>query len=163
MRNVWPMARKAALLGLVLLSVLAFSLPALSAAASSDDPARSYCVRSGYLYRAAPGLNNGMGICEFSDKSWCDAQAFYAGECGPNRIPWTSTSYQYPAAGTWNSTISQMCSERGGMLQEVHTPYGDMVLCVLPGGQTCSPESLYSGSCWQDDWLTYARSWLNAP
>jgi len=162
MRNVWPMAKRA-VSSLILFAVLAFSIPAFSAAEISDDPARSYCVRSGYLYRASPGLNSGMGVCEFSDKSWCDAQAFYAGTCQPSQIPWISPSYQYPSGGTWNSTTSWMCSDRGGRLQEIHTPYGDMVLCVLPGGLTCDPQSLFSGSCWQDDWLSYARSWLNAP
>ena len=47
------------------LCILAFlSLVALTAMAQdSADQARSYCVKSGYLYSTSPGINGDQGMC----------------------------------------------------------------------------------------------------
>jgi hypothetical protein len=54
-----------------------------SSATGSD---RTYCVGMGYLYRTTPGVNGGLPICQFSDYSWCDANAFPTGKCGTSTI-----------------------------------------------------------------------------
>ena len=53
----------------VSLCILVFlSLGMLAAMAEdSADQARSYCVKSGYLYSSSPGVNGGLGVCVFPD------------------------------------------------------------------------------------------------
>jgi putative hemolysin len=144
---------------LCILAFLAILLPQSMAEGSAADAAHNYCVQMGYLYRSSPSMNNGQGICEFQDKTWCDAQAFYAGQCGPRLYPSPISS----SGSTLNPSASALCRNAGGHLENVHTPYGDVVLCVFPNGRTCDIQSLYNGMCGGDDWLRYAGSWLNGP
>jgi len=144
-------------LGLLLL----FSGLAAAQDASSDQ-AHSYCVKMGYLYRTSPGLNGGQGICEFPDKSWCDAQAFYAGTCGPRLYPRVLPSVYSSPGGVWSGDAAGLCQSRGGTIKSVHTPYGDVLMCVFPDGTTCDLQGLASGRC-GDKWFIYAYNWLNAP
>jgi putative hemolysin len=151
----------ASLLAVVIciMAFLAILLPQAAASGPAANPAQGYCVQMGYLYRSSPSINNGQGICEFPDKTWCDAQAFYAGQCGPRLFP-----NPIPSSGsTLNPSASTLCRNAGGQLENVHTPYGDVVLCVFPNGRTCDIQSLYYGMCGGDDWLRYASSWLNGP
>ena len=73
--------------------ILAFLSSGMLTAVAQDsaDQARSYCVRSGYLYSTSPGINDDQGMCMFPDKSWCDSQAFFQGDCSrsltPNILP----------------------------------------------------------------------------
>ncbi len=146
-------------LGLCILAFLAVCLSSAVADASDADPAHSYCVQMGYLYRSSDDMNGGQGICEFPDKTWCDAQAFYAGQCGPRLSPNLMTGPE----NIWTPSASTLCQNSGGRLESVHTPYGDVTLCVFPNGRTCDIQSLYNGMCGGDDWLRYARSWLDGP
>jgi putative hemolysin len=117
------------------LCILAFmSMGMLTAAAQdSDGQARTYCVRSGYLYSTSQGINGGQGICKFPDNSM------------------------------WTETTAKICRNNGGSLRSVHTPYGDIAVCAFPDGRTCDLKSLAEGRCGGDSWLLYARSWLDAP
>jgi len=144
--------------GLCILAFLAIGLPQAAAEGSAADAVHSHCVQMGYLYKSSPGMNNGQGICEFPDKTWCDAQAFYAGQCSPRPSP-----NLLPSSGSLSPSASTLCRNAGGHLQNVHTPYGDVTLCVFPNGRTCDIQSLYNGMCGGDGWLNYAQSWLNAP
>jgi putative hemolysin len=143
--------------GLFVLAFLAVCLSSAEAVASDSDSARSYCVQMGYLYRSSADMNNGQGICEFPDKTWCDCQAYYAGQCGPRLSP----NLMMGTGGISAPTASTLCQNSGGRLESVHTPYGDVTLCVFPNGRTCDIQSLYNGMCGGDDWLRYARSWLD--
>jgi putative hemolysin len=125
---------------LCILAFLAILLPQSMAEGFAADAAHNYCVQMGYLYRSSPSMNNGQGICEFQDKTWCDAQAFYAGQCGPRLYPSPISS----SGSTLNPSASSLCRNAGGHLENVHTPYGDVVLCVFPNGRTCDIQSLKS-------------------
>ncbi len=145
--------------GLCILAFLAIGLSQVAAEGSAADAAHSHCVQMGYLYKSSPGMNNGQGICEFPDKTWCDAQAFYTGQCGPRLSPNLVSS----SGNMLSPSASTLCQNAGGYLRSVHTPYGDVTLCVFPNGRTCDIQSLYNGMCGGDGWLGYAQSWLNAP
>ncbi len=127
--------------------------------ASDADSARNYCVQMGYLYRSSPSTNDGQGVCEFPDKTWCDCQAYYQGQCSPRLSP----NLMMGTGGISAPTASTLCQNSGGRLESVHTPYGDVTLCVFPNGRTCDIQSLYNGMCGGDDWLRYTRSWLDGP
>ncbi len=145
--------------GLFMLAFLAVGIPLAAADSAAEDASHSYCVKMGYLYRSSPGINGGQGICEFPDKTWCDAQAYYTGRCGPSLSP-NFVSIPYSTQGISASTL---CSNAGGWLESVHTPYGDVTVCTFPNGRTCDIQSLYNGMCGGDNWFRYANSWLNAP
>ena len=153
---------KSILLGLSLLAFLSLGILA-AVADDSAGQARSYCVRSGYLYSSSPGVNNGQGICVFPDKSWCDSQAFFQGTCGRNLNPNILPGYASEAEPMWTQSSESMCRGSGGSPRSVHTPYGDITICAFPDGRTCDMKSLAEGRCGGDMWLTYARSWLDAP
>lgn len=145
--------------GLYVLILMAVSLPLVGASSPAEDAAHSYCVQMGYLYRSSPGLNGGQGVCEFPDKTWCDAQAYYMGQCGPRLSP----NFMTVPDSTWSASAFTLCRNAGGRLESVHTPYGDVTLCVFPDGRTCDIHSLSTGMCGGDSWFRYAQSWLNAP
>lgn len=152
---------------LACLSMLAFlSMVLLPAVAddASDDQAHSYCVQMGYLYRSTPELNGGKGICEFPDRSWCDAQSYLQGTCGPSLSPNIYPAYVYDHTSEPTSSAITLCQRSGGSLRNIHTPYGDVVMCVFPDGTACDLRSLEAGVCsGVDYWELYARAWLNAP
>lgn len=119
------------------------------------DPNSAYCVKMGYLYRTTPSLNDGNGICQFPDGTWCDAHEFFKGDCRPaSYASYGSFSMRRPV------DASSMCSQYGGRIHYVHTIYGDVPLCVLPDGSTIELAP-YSGL--SDAWAHYAYNWLNAP
>jgi putative hemolysin len=147
------------------LCILAFlSLVALTAMAQdSADQARSYCVKSGYLYSTSPGTNDGQGMCTFPDKSWCDSRAFFQGACSRSLTPNILPGYVSESESTYTQSAATICRSSGGILRSVHTPYGDITMCAFPDGRTCDLKSLAEGRCGGDSWLVYARSWLDAP
>jgi len=145
--------------------ILAFLSSGMLAALAQDtaDQARSYCVKSGYLYSTSPGINGDKGMCTFPDKSWCDSQAFFQGDCirslNPNILP----SYVSQSEGMYPQSDATICRSSGGILRSVHTPYGDITMCAFSDGSTCDLLSLTEGRCGRDNWQAYARSWLDAP
>lgn len=153
---------KGILLGLTVLAFLSSGFLA-ALAEDSADQARSYCVRSGYLYRSSPAVNNGQGICVFPDNSWCDTQAFFQGTCSYNLKPNILPAYASEPEAMWTQSAESICRGSGGYLKSVHTPYGDITICAFSDGRTCDLKSLAEGRCGGDMWLLYARSWLDAP
>jgi putative hemolysin len=145
--------------GLCILALIAAGVPMVAADSSAEDAAHSYCVKMGYLYRSSPGLNGGQGVCEFPDKTWCDAKSYYMGQCGPSLSP----NFMSRPDSALSTSATTLCSNAGGRLDSVHTPYGDVAICVFPNGRTCDIQSLYNGQCGGDNWFRYAQSWLNAP
>jgi putative hemolysin len=145
--------------------ILAFLSSGMLAAMAQDpaDRARSYCVKSGYLYSSSPGVNGGQGMCVFPDKSWCDSQAFFQGTCDRSLKPNIIPGYVSESEGMWVQSVESICRGRGGSLRSVHTPYGDITVCAFADGRTCDLKSLLEGRCGGDMWLAYARSWLDAP
>jgi len=145
------------LAGMLLLVLL---LASLSVAADAS-PAQSYCVKMGYLYRALPLADGAEERCVFPDGTYCEANAFFSGSC--TRTPFPSPyPYVYSGNADWVPQARSMCLNSGGSLREVHTPYGDVVMCAFPDGSVCDIRSLLSGMC-GNDWLSYAYGWLNAP
>jgi len=134
---------------------------------SSSD--RAYCVGSGYLYRTAPGINNGQGFCQFGGNSWCDAHTFATGSCSPSTYgfynpygdyyPYYYSAYPY--GQNYGGSINS-CQDYGGSVETIHTPYGDVDQCVLPNGSVMNPNGLYNGYL-GDNWNYWAYSFLNAP
>lgn len=131
----------------------------------------------GYLYRTNPGVNGNQPICQFSDYSWCDANAFATGKCGAS----TSATgfynpygvyypyfYDYPYYGGYTyprMTPGQSidaCTSAGGNVTSVHTPYGDVDVCRFPNGNIMDLYGLSNGLL-GDNWYYYAYSYLNAP
>lgn len=151
----------------------------------SGTPAQdsAYCVGQGFNYAVIPGVNGNQPICQFTDNTWCDAHSFATGTCNPY-----PPSYYNPYS--FNTTQSALdiadetaqCQRMGGGTRTVHTPYGDVDLCVFPDGSSVDLRSLnsnnvlggYPGSgpayvspispfYGGDNWYYYAYSWLNAP
>ncbi len=147
------------------LCMLAFLSSSMLAGNAQDsaDQARSYCVKSGYLYSSSPGVNGGQGMCVFPDKSWCDSQAFFQGTCSPQLKTNILPVYVSEPEAMWTQSAESICRNRGGSLRSVHTPYGDITICAFSDGSTCDLKSLAEGRCGGDLWLAYARSWLDAP
>lgn len=145
----------------------------VSTTPSSD---RAYCVRMGYLYRTNAGVNNGQPICQFSDYSWCDANAYATGKCGlgnsatgfynPYGIYYPYLYdypyyYNYPYIMTPGQSINA-CTNAGGNVSSVHTPYGDVDVCKFPNGNIMNLYGAYNGLL-GDSWYYYANNYLNAP
>jgi putative hemolysin len=128
---------------------------------SAQDSA--YCVESGYLYTTIPGVDSGRGICQFPDGTWCDAHAFSTGNCSPNPAIYPTiiapgeyivpsgnyNPYYYNPYYAYNPTFAndsqaaldiadatKSCQKMGGGVSSVHTPYGDVRLCVFPDGSS---------------------------
>ena len=148
------------------LCILAFLSSGMLAAMAQDsaDQARSYCVKSGYLYSTSPGINGGQGMCMFPDKSWCDSpQAFFQGTCSRSQKLNILPGYVLQPESMYTQSAATICRSSGGSLRSVHTPYGDITMCAFSDGRTCDLLSLTEGRCGGDSWLVYARSWLDAP
>jgi putative hemolysin len=147
------------------LCILAFLSTGMLTAMAQDsaDQARSYCVKSGYLYSTSPGINGGQGMCTFPDKSWCDSQAFFQGDCSRSQRTNILPGYVSQPESMYTQSAATICRSSGGNLRSVHTPYGDITMCVFPDGRTCDLPALSEGRCGGDNWLVYARSWLDAP
>jgi hypothetical protein len=134
---------------------------------SSSD--RAYCVGLGYLYRSAPGINNGQGFCQFGGNSWCDAHTFATGSCSPssygfsnpygNYYPYYYSAYPY--GQNYGGSINS-CQDYGGSMQSIHTPYGDVNECVYPNGSPMNSYGPYDGYL-GDNWYYYAYNYLNSP
>ncbi|MDD1752642.1 MAG: DUF333 domain-containing protein [Methanotrichaceae archaeon] len=123
--------------------------------AAESQAAHDYCVQMGYLYKTTPTLNNGQPICQFTKTTWCDANAFYTGQCTGSYNPYGlpnpyATYYGYPSSAS------------------VHTPYGDVPANVPYGGYIYVTEPYYYGG-WSETgaeqaaWMYGAISFLNAP
>lgn len=146
--------------------------PAPAASSSSSD--RAYCVGQGYLYRTAPGINNGQGFCQFGGISWCDAHAFATGSCSPssygfyNRYGYYYPYYYsvYPYGLNYGGSINS-CQDFGGSVKSIHTPYGDVNECVYPNGNVMDIYSGFYGGPYDgylgDNWNYFAYSFLNSP
>jgi putative hemolysin len=156
-------------------------------AIDTSGPDRAYCVSNGYLYTSNPAVNGGKPICQFPDGSSCDAHAFFTGNCSGVGLasPYNPTFYSSQgaldiAAGT------KECQRLGGGVQSVHTAYGDVDLCVFPGGNSMDLRGLanqaygyygpypygtypygtypyYNYGPYGDNWYYWAYAWLNAP
>ncbi len=161
--NIGKASIARALLASFCILAFLFTSQNVVAQGSASDSARSYCVSMGYLYKTSPGINGGQGVCEFPDKSWCDAEAYRSGKCERILSPRIYPEYAYGSDGRYVASADQLCRGSGGRLQSVHTPYGDVTLCVFPNGGTCDLQSLARGACGIDPWRVYARSWLDAP
>jgi putative hemolysin len=160
------------------------SSPQSSAPSGSNAPVsstsgsdRTYCVSMGYLYRTNPGVNGNQPICQLSDYSWCDANAFATGKCGAsigatgfnnsygNYYPYFYDypySNNYPYTGTTPGAAIDACTGSGGNVTNVHTPYGDVDVCKFPNGNIMDLNGLYNGFS-GDKWYYYAYNFLNAP
>ena len=66
----------------VLLSIC--SLNVVGQILDTSGPDRAHCVSTGNLYATTPGINNGKPVCQFADRTWCDAHAFFTGNCSGN-------------------------------------------------------------------------------
>lgn len=142
---------------------------------SSPSSDRTYCVSMGYLYRTTPGVNGGQPICQFSDYSWCDANAYATGKCGANVGSNGFTNpygyyypyfYDYPYSNGYSYLTPgqsvDACFGAGGKVSSVHTPYGDVDVCKLPNGNIMNLYGMYNGLL-GDNWYYSAYNFLNAP
>lgn len=146
--------------------------PVSSASTTSTSGSdRAYCVGAGYLYRTAPGINNGQGFCQFGGNSWCDAHTFATGSCSPSTYGFNNPyGYYYPYYyGIYPSGLNYggsiaSCQDYGGRIESIHTPYGDVNQCVYPNG---SPMNFYGYGPYDgylgDNWYYYAYNYLNSP
>jgi putative hemolysin len=140
--------------------MLVLVLLAVSPSSASDaHSAQSYCVKMGYLYRGLPANGGVEERCIFPDSTYCEANAFFNGTCARTPFP-SPYSYVYSGNADWSPQARRLCSDSGGSLREVHTPYGDVVMCTFPSGSVCDIRSLLAGTC-GDNWLSYAYGWLH--
>jgi putative hemolysin len=151
-------------------------------ASSTSAQDSAYCVGMGYNYAVIPGVNGNQPICQFPDNTWCDARAFATGTCNINQPGYYNPYYfNTTQSGLEVSAQIAQCRRMGGGVRTVHTPYGDVDLCVFADGSSvdlrslrsddfggtpgaasayASPVSPFYGG---DSWYYYAYSWLNAP
>jgi putative hemolysin len=166
---------------------------------NTSGPDSAYCTGNGYYYTTISGVNNGKAICQFPDGKWCDAHAYFTGDCAastnvsynpgltynPN-LPYNLNLYNTPVAPSnpymyynpymYNNPqdaldiadATKTCQQSGGVVQRVHTSYGDVSMCVFPDGSYIDLMGLYSATYggsvpFGDNWYYYAYSWLNAP
>jgi hypothetical protein len=106
----------------------------------------------GYLYQITPTLNNGEPICKFTDTQWCDADAFYTGQCTAS---YNSFAIPNPYAAYYSYGYPQ------GAI--VHTPYGDIYLGAAYGSGYIPVPIPTTESAQQAAWMYGAVSFLNAP
>ncbi len=175
------------------------SVNTLEQGTDTSGPDSAYCTGNGYYYTVTPGVNNGKAICQFPDGKWCDAHAYFTGDCAtstneypnPNlalnpNLPYNLNPYNNPVvAGNPYAYYSPMqyndpqgaldiadatktCQQYGGVVQRVHTPYGDVNACTFPNGNYVDlmglNNAIYGGGGFPgDNWYYYAYSWLNAP
>jgi putative hemolysin len=118
------------------------SLIVLGQAVDTSVPDRAYCVGTGNLYATTPAINNGKPVCQFADNSWCDAHAFFTGNCTGNSRSNYPYSYSSPLSGLDLADATKTCQTRGGQVENVHTPYGDVNLCIFPDGSSIDLRSL---------------------
>jgi putative hemolysin len=161
-------------------------------ALNTSGPDSAYCISMGYSYTTVPGANNGRPVCQFPDNSWCDAHSFFTGDCTPS--PSSSYNPYYnsnPMSALDIADATKLCQKDYGQVQTVHTAYGDVSLCVFPGGNAIDLRALYNGvygvsydmsyampynaynetylgpgpytDIYGDRWYNYAYSWMNAP
>ena len=133
-----------------LLCILIFPAIGLQINASlgfdTSGPDRAHCISMGYLYKTVPGVNNGKAICQFPDGTSCDAHSFFNGDCNANSNSYYNASlYNNPQGynpyfnndpqGALDiAAATKTCEKMGGGVSNVHTPYGDVDLCVFPYG-----------------------------
>jgi putative hemolysin len=169
----------------------------------TSGPDRAHCISMGYLYKTVPGVNNGKAICQFPDGTSCDAHSFFNGDCNANsnsyynaslyNNPQGSYPYPYNIPQGYNpyfnndpqgaldiAAATKTCEKMGGGVSNVHTPYGDVDLCVFPYGNSIDLRSLLNGGFYNgfyngpyngiyngygggDNWNYWAYPWLNAP
>jgi len=156
----------------------------------TSGPDSAYCTGMGYLYTTKPGINNDHAVCQFPDGTWCDAHAFFTGDCAaPTNVSYNPNLYinpytynPYPFSNPYNyynpyrynnpqgaldiAAASKTCQKSGGAVQSVHTSYGDVNMCVFPDGSYIDLMALRNGihgGFYGDNWYYYAYSWLNAP
>jgi putative hemolysin len=173
------------LAGLCITLLLATSLSIVAGQAlDTSGPDRSYCVSMGNLYTTSPAVNNGKGICQFPDKSWCDAHEFFIGNCSRSaNVGYSPYSYSNAQGALDIADATKACQRSGGRVENVHTAYGDVNLCVFPDGSSVDLRGLYNGvyngaydgfyngqyNGYYDgiyggnNWYYWAYSWLNAP
>ena len=122
-------------------------ISAATQAINTSGPDRSYCVSNGYLYTSNPAVNGGKPICQFPDGSSCDAHAFFTGNCSGVALssPYNPTFYGNGQGALDIAAGTKECQRLGGGVQSVHTPYGDVDLCVFPGGNTMDLRALANG------------------
>ncbi len=129
----------------------------------TESQAHTYCVQMGFTYVMTPTLNNGQPVCKFPDGNWCDANAFYNGQCAASYNPAGlpnpyATYYGYTDTGS------------------VHTPYGDVPLNMAYNNGNIYVRNPYTGgwadpywsgssseSAQQAAWMYGAVSFLNSP
>ena len=123
----------------VLLSIC--SLNVVGQVVDTSAPDSAFCVSTGNLYTTTPGINNGKPVCQFANNAWCDAHAFFTGNCTGNTSPY----YAYaPLSALDLADATKTCNSQGGQVQNVHTTYGDVNLCVFPDGASVDLRSLNS-------------------
>ncbi len=171
-----------ALLGAIVLTAAGQGVSGQGIDTSGPDSA--YCTGNGYLYTTQPGVNNGTAICQFPDGTWCDAHKYFTGDCAAStNVPYNpglynpANPYTYSNPYTYNNPqgaldiadASKTCQKYGGVVQRVHTSYGDVNMCVFPTGSYVDLMGLYNSvnggyiGFPADNWYYYAYSWLNAP
>ena len=117
------------------------SLNVMGQVADTSGPDRAYCVGTGNLYATTPGINNGKPVCQFAGNAWCDAHAFFTGNCTGSTSPYYA-GYNTPMSALDIADATKTCNTQGGQVQNVHTPYGDVNLCVFPDGASVDLRSL---------------------
>ncbi len=116
------------------------SLNVMGQVVDTSGPDRAYCVGTGSLYVTTPGVNSGKPVCQFSNSSWCDAHAFFTGNCTGS--PSYANSYSTPLSALDLADATKTCQKYAGHVENVHTPYGDVNLCLFPDGSSVDLRSL---------------------
>ena len=121
---------------------------------SESQAAHDYCVQMSYLYTSTPQLNNGQPVCKFTETTWCDAIAYYEGQC----------TASYNPGGLPNPYAAYYGYPQG---ESVHTPYGDVPAGAAYSSGTIPVNPTYGGLSTaekeQAAWAYGAMSFLNAP
>jgi putative hemolysin len=154
---------------MLIASALILALPAISAAEDNStggvvnlsDPF-SYCKAKGGEYVRTPGTGNAGAICVINGYS-CNAIDFMRGKCQPSDYVWARNRWD---PDTMPSYVTE-CERRGGAITTIHSPRGNIVVCMYPDGRYYEIGQSTTGGDWLsmsdddgDPWRRSANRWL---
>jgi putative hemolysin len=110
------------------------------------NPASVFCEENGgKLEIRKDNQGNEYGVCIFANGNECDEWAYYRGECDENG-PKDPGAANDNGVGIANPA-STNCINKGGSLEIVDGPDGQIGMCTFPSGAKCEEWALLRGEC----------------
>lgn len=98
------------------------------------NPASVNCAQKGGILKIMKnGAGAEFGLCQFEDDQSCEEWAFMWGECPPGGVKTIGL----------DNDAQAYCAWLGGQ-----TEASESAICTLPGGKSCSVDTLWNGICY---------------